>query len=103
MRKISSDEKPPFPPHKMNVFTLVMINVAAMISLSSLPETARYGLSSVFFYLFAVIVFLIPVALVSAELATGWAWPAGRRRWRCWTASKAAAATGAWSPTNPAG
>ena len=69
---MSNDDIPEFPPHKMNVFTLVMINVAAMISLSSLPETARYGLSSVFFYLFAVIVFLIPVSLVSAELATGW-------------------------------
>ncbi|MFW9930738.1 MAG: amino acid permease, partial [Candidatus Thorarchaeota archaeon] len=56
----------------MNIFTLVMINVAAMISLSSLPEVAGYGLSSIIYYLFAVTVFLIPVSLVSAELATGW-------------------------------
>lgn len=72
MRKISPEEKKQFPPHRMNIFTLVMINVAAMISLASLPEVAGYGLSAIFYYLFAVVVFLIPVSLVAAELATGW-------------------------------
>ena len=72
MIKISTNTKKPFPSHVMSVFSLVMINVAAMVSLSTLPEVATYGLSSIFYYLFAVVVFLLPVSLVSAELATGW-------------------------------
>jgi putative glutamate/gamma-aminobutyrate antiporter len=33
---------------------------------------AEYGLTAVFFFVVAALVFLIPTALVSAELATGW-------------------------------
>ena len=56
----------------LTVFTLAMINVAIIVSLRGLPMMAEYGLSSICFYMIAAIVFLIPVALVSAELATGW-------------------------------
>jgi glutamate:GABA antiporter len=56
----------------LSVFTLAMINLAAVGSVKNWPLTAEYGFSSVFFYLFAALIFLIPVALVSAELATGW-------------------------------
>lgn len=59
-------------PHKLSIFTLTMINVAAMISLSNITSVAKYGLSSVSFYLLAALVFLIPVSFVAAELATGW-------------------------------
>ncbi len=55
---------------KLGVFTLAMINVAAVISLRGLPAEAEYGVSSAFYYLFAAIVFLIPVSLVAAELAS---------------------------------
>jgi len=58
--------------HKIGIFTLAMINVAAIASLKNLPMMAEYGLSLVFFYSLAAIVFFIPSALVSAELATGW-------------------------------
>ncbi len=54
----------------MGVFTLAMINVAAVISLRGLPAEAEYGISSAFYYIFAAIVFLIPVSLVAAELAS---------------------------------
>lgn len=33
---------------------------------------AEYGLSSIFYYLFAAFLFFIPTSLVSAELASGW-------------------------------
>jgi len=56
----------------IGVFTLAMINVAAIASLRGLPSLAEYGLSSAFYYILAALVFLIPVSLVSAELATGW-------------------------------
>lgn len=54
---------------KMGVFTLAIMNVTAVVSLRGLPAEAVYGLSSAFYYLFAAVVFLIPTALVAAELA----------------------------------
>ncbi|MCB1828374.1 MAG: amino acid permease, partial [Coxiellaceae bacterium] len=54
----------------LNVFSLVMINIIAVDSLRSLPFSAEYGFSLVFFYLLAGLMFFWPVALVSAELAT---------------------------------
>lgn len=56
----------------LGIFQLVMINVVAVDSLRSLPFSAEYGFSLVFYYLLASITFFIPTALVSAELATGW-------------------------------
>ena len=56
----------------LGVFSLAMINVAAIASLRDLPQMAKYGWGSVFFYLLAGLVFFIPVSLVAAELATGW-------------------------------
>ncbi len=49
--------------------TLAIMNVTAVVSLRGLPSEAVYGLSSAFYYLFAAIVFLIPTAMVAAELA----------------------------------
>lgn len=54
---------------KMGVFTLIMMNIVAVVSLRGLPAEAEYGISSAFYYLFAAICFLIPVSLVAAELA----------------------------------
>ncbi|MFR9513211.1 MAG: putative glutamine/gamma-aminobutyrate antiporter GadC [Rikenellaceae bacterium] len=54
---------------KLSVITLAIMNVTAVVSLRGLASEAVYGLSSAFYYLFAAIVFLIPTALVAAELA----------------------------------
>lgn len=43
-----------------------------MASLRNLPLVAEYGYSAIFFFVLVAIFFLIPSALVSAELATGW-------------------------------
>lgn len=56
----------------LSLFSLVMINVLAVDSLRSLSIGAEYGFSIVFFYLIGALFFLIPVALVAAEMATGW-------------------------------
>ena len=56
----------------LTVFGLVMLNVIAIDSLRTLPMSAEYGFSLVFYYLAAALLFFVPVALVSAELATGW-------------------------------
>ena len=54
---------------KLSVMTLAIMNITAVVSLRGLPSEAVYGLSSAFYYLFAAIVFLIPTAMVAAELA----------------------------------
>ncbi len=56
----------------LTMFGIVMINVALICSLRGLPMMAEYGTSIVFFLLLAVLLFLVPSSLVSAELATGW-------------------------------
>ncbi|MFI3277973.1 MAG: putative glutamine/gamma-aminobutyrate antiporter GadC [Rikenellaceae bacterium] len=54
---------------KLTVMTLAIMNITAVVSLRGLASEAVYGLSSAFFYLFAAAVFLVPTALVAAELA----------------------------------
>src|SRR5579863_2909236 len=68
-------------PRVLGPFMLAMITVAAIISLRNLPLSAEYGLSSVFYFVLAGIVFFIPIALVTAELATGWPFPGGSYVW----------------------
>ncbi|MFO1257484.1 MAG: amino acid permease [Gammaproteobacteria bacterium] len=65
----------------LGVFTLAMINVAAIISLRNLSIMVDYGLGSIFFYTVASLLFFIPSALVCAELATGWPLRGGLFAW----------------------
>ena len=56
----------------LGVFGLAMMNVAAVMSLRGIPMMAKEGLTMIFYLLFSSLLFLVPVSLVSAELATGW-------------------------------
>ena len=56
----------------MSVAQLAMLTVVVVASLRSLPAMAIYGLGSVTLFIIPAIVFLVPTALVAAELATGW-------------------------------
>jgi len=56
----------------LSIFGIVMINVIAIDSLRTLPMSAEFGFSVVFYYIFVAIAFFLPTALVAAELATGW-------------------------------
>lgn len=67
--------------HMLSMFALAMLNVAAVMSLRGLPMMADTGLLMIFYLLFASLLFLIPSALVSAELATGWPESGGVYRW----------------------
>ncbi|NGX26668.1 MAG: Glutamate/gamma-aminobutyrate antiporter, partial [Chlamydiae bacterium] len=69
------------PKRVLSVFLLTMINVATIGSVKNWPVTAEYGLSSVFFFLLATLIFFIPTSLVSAELATGWPKTGGVYAW----------------------
>ncbi len=65
----------------VSVFTLAMINVAAVSSVRNWPTIAEYGFASLFFFALAAILFFIPVSMVSAELATGWPKTGGVFAW----------------------
>lgn len=56
----------------IGVFTLAMINLVAIGSVKNWPTIAESGLSSIFYLILATLIFFLPTALVSAELATGW-------------------------------
>ncbi|QDU74564.1 Glutamate/gamma-aminobutyrate antiporter [Bremerella volcania] len=71
----------PRTPHKLGVFALSMLNVAAIATLRDLPAMAEYGLSSITYCLFVAAVFMIPISLVSAELATGFPQAGGVHNW----------------------
>ncbi|BCJ45785.1 amino acid transporter [Actinoplanes ianthinogenes] len=51
---------------------LALMTTSSVASLRPSPTMAVYGLASIFLYIVPAIVFLLPTALVSAELASGW-------------------------------
>ncbi len=65
----------------LGVFALAMINVAAIGTVKNWPTIAEYGLSSIVYLILAALIFFIPTALVSAELATGWSKEGGVFLW----------------------
>ncbi len=67
--------------NKIGIFVFAMMNVAIVLSLRGLPLIAKTGMHMIFFILFASFLFLLPSALVSAELATGWIKDGGVYRW----------------------
>lgn len=65
----------------ITVFILAMFNVSIMASLRNLPLVSELGYNMLFFFIVVALVFLIPCALVSAELATGWTKSGGIYVW----------------------
>ncbi len=66
-------EKAKAPPQRHISWTvLAMMTVGSVGYLGSAPATSVFGLGSVFLYVLPAFVFLVPVALVAAELASGW-------------------------------
>ncbi len=56
----------------LSAFTLMMLITGSIDSIRNLPATALFGSQLIFFFIAGAIFFLIPCALVSAELASGW-------------------------------
>jgi len=65
----------------LSIFTLVMLITVSIDSIRNLPATALFGNTLIFFFVFASIVFLIPTALVSAELSSTWTRDGGIYHW----------------------
>jgi hypothetical protein len=58
---------------------LALLTVGSVGYLGSAPALSVFGLASVFLYVLPGFVFLVPVSLVAAELASGW--PGGVYNW----------------------
>ncbi|CAL7961655.1 glutamate:GABA antiporter [Gammaproteobacteria bacterium] len=56
----------------MRVWDIVFINIAAIVGVRWLAMTAAYGASSILLWVIAMLLFFIPLGLVSTELATTW-------------------------------
>jgi len=69
------------PQKKINLFLLVLLIVSAIDSIRNLPASALFGSALVFFFLFSALVFLIPTALVSAELSAAFPDKGGVYHW----------------------
>jgi len=71
----------PSPVKYLTLFTLVMLIVGSIDSIRNFPATALFGSSLIFFFIVSAVIFLIPVALVSAELASSWTQEGGIYNW----------------------
>lgn len=65
----------------IGLWTFAIMNVTTIVSLRGMPSQAEYGLTSIFYFVFAAVVFLIPMALVAAELASTFPKQGGIFRW----------------------
>ncbi|MBC8314914.1 MAG: amino acid permease [Bacteroidetes bacterium] len=80
----------------LNLFKLIMITLAFIMSIRNLPMLAETGWQQVFYMVVAAIIFLIPAALLSAELSTGWPTSGGVYTWIKLAFGERAAFIGAW-------
>lgn len=63
------------------MFTLSMISVAAVLSVRNYPSMAEEGWSMILWYFIGSFFFLLPLALVAAELASAWPQEGGVYAW----------------------
>lgn len=56
----------------LTIFSLTMITIGSVDSIRNLPTTALFGSQLISFFALGALFFLIPTALISAELASGW-------------------------------
>ncbi len=66
---------------KLSFLSLVILIIAAIDNMRNLPSAALFGPSLIFFFVFSAIFFLIPTALISAELAAAFPEKGGVYQW----------------------
>lgn len=79
-----------------SLFALVMLISGAIDSIRNLPATALFGAQLIFFCCLAAITFLIPLALISAELASRFPTQGGIYNWLKIGTSQRLAVFGIW-------
>lgn len=65
----------------LTMMAMAILLITSIFSLRGLPSEAKYGVQSIFFFIFAAVVFLVPFSLVCAELASTYTQSGGLYRW----------------------
>src|SRR5262249_41505122 len=65
----------------LGIFSIAMITAVSVDSVRNLPATALFGSSLIFFFVLGALLFLLPCALVSAELSSTSTEPGGIYAW----------------------
>ena len=66
---------------QLSMMAMAIISVTTIVSMRGLASQAEFGFTSIFYYVFAALVFLVPYALVCAELASTYTRSGGVFRW----------------------
>ena len=69
------------PKAELGIFSVAMVSTAAVFSVRNLPSMAIEGWSLIFWYLLGTVLFLAPLALTAAELASTWPRDGGVYDW----------------------
>ena len=65
----------------ISMLAMTVMIITTVLSLRGLASQAEFGISSIFYYIFAALVFLIPFSLVLAELVSTFTKSGGLFRW----------------------
>lgn len=65
----------------ITMMAMAILIITSVLSLRGLPSEAKFGIQSIFYYIFAAVVFLLPFSLVCAELASTYTKSGGLYRW----------------------
>lgn len=66
---------------KISFISLILLVIGSIDNIRNLPSSALFGSSSIFFFLLGAVLFLIPTALVAAELAAAFPKEGGVYHW----------------------
>lgn len=66
---------------QISMMAMAIMIVTTVLSMRGLASQAEFGFTSIFYYVFAAVVFLVPYALVCAELASTYTRSGGVFRW----------------------
>ena len=81
---------------QIGTVALVLLIAGAIDSIRNLPATALFGSSLIFYFILAAIVFLIPVSLVSADLASTFTERSGVFEWVSFALGKPVGVIAIW-------
>lgn len=79
MKKNSNIE--PIANKKISLLQLVGLSIAFFGSIRNVPQVASAGYSSILWMVISLVIFVIPMAFIAAELATGWSKRGGPEVW----------------------
>lgn len=66
---------------KISFFSLVILIIAAIDNIRNLPAAALFGSSLIFFFVLSAVIFLIPTAMIAAELSAAFPEKGGVYHW----------------------